>query len=94
MNLGRVIGTVVCTQKVPAWKGERLLLVQPCDPAGEPLGTRPVAAVDCVSAAPGQLVFFVRGREASTALGNPDNPADAAIVGLVDSLRHAPGATR
>lgn len=94
MNLGRIVGTVVCTQKVPAWRGQRLLLVQPVDAAGEALAARPLAAVDCVSAAPGQLVFFVRGREAATALEDPENPADAAIVGLVDALRHAPGEGR
>ena len=36
MHFARVIGTVVCTEKVPAWKGQRLLLVQPCDSAGKP----------------------------------------------------------
>lgn len=94
MNLARVVGTVVCTVKVPAWHGQRLMLIQPCDSKGEPLATRPVVAVDRVSAAPGQWVFFVKGREAATALENPENPADAAIVGLVDSVRHDPQATR
>lgn len=94
MHLARVIGTVVCTQKVPAWRGQRLLLLQPVDSRGEPLASRPFAAVDCVSCAPGQLVFFVRGREAATALADPENPADAAIVGQVDTLRHEPGARR
>ncbi len=39
------------------------------------------------SAACGQRVFYVRGREAANALPNPDNPADAAIVGIVDEVR-------
>lgn len=94
MNLARVVGTVVCTEKVPSWRGQRLLLIQPVGVDGKALATRPLAAVDCVSAAPGQLVFFVRGREAATALENPENPADAAITGLVDTLRHAPEARR
>ncbi|MBI5169324.1 MAG: EutN/CcmL family microcompartment protein [Candidatus Eisenbacteria bacterium] len=94
MHFARVIGTVVCTEKVPAWKGQRLLLVQPCDSAGKASSARPLVALDAVSAAPGQLVFYVRGREASTILANPENPADAAIVGLVDDVREAPGATR
>ncbi len=55
---------------------------------------RPLVALDSVSAAPGQLVFYVRGREASTILANPENPADAAIVGLVDAVREAPGEMR
>ena len=86
MNFATVIGTVVSTVKVPAWRGHRLLVLQPTDDAGQP-GGRPLVAVDLVSAAPGQRVFYVRGREAATALPNPDNPADAAIVGIVDEAR-------
>ena len=89
MQFARVIGTVVCTEKVPAWKGSRLLLVQPCDSAGTASAARPMTAVDLVSAAPGQLVFVVRGREAAVALENPENPADAAITGIVDAVRDA-----
>ena len=44
MHFARVIGTVVCTEKVPAWKGQRLLLVQPCDSAGKPSAARPLVA--------------------------------------------------
>lgn len=94
MHFARVVGTVVCTEKVRAWKGQRLLMIQPCDPQGQPTGARALVAVDRVSAAPGQWVFYVRGREAATALEDPENPADAAIVGLVDAVRHAPEATR
>jgi len=32
-------------------------------------------------------VFYVRGREAANALPDADNPADAAIVGIVDQVR-------
>jgi microcompartment protein CcmK/EutM len=86
MLFARVLGTVVATEKVPAWKGHRLLLLETTDPAGTPAAGRPFVAVDLVSAAPGQRVFVVRGREAAVALPNADNPADAAIVGLVDHV--------
>lgn len=89
MNFARVVGTVVCTEKVKPWRGQRLLLVQPTDSAGTPTNARPLAAIDLVSSAPGQLVFYVRGREAAVALDDPENPADAAIVGLVDDVREA-----
>ena len=94
MNFARVVGTVVATEKVSSWKGSRILVLQPCDSAGRPSAARPLAAIDLVSAAPGQLVFYVRGREAAVALANPENPADAAIVGIVDAVREAPGAMR
>lgn len=97
MHFARVIGTVVCTEKVPSWRGRRLLLLQPTNPQGADTGRR-LVAIDLVSAAPGQAVFYVRGREAATAMDNPENPADAAIVGIVDHVRDtgapAPGAGR
>ena len=89
MYFATVIGTVVATTKVPSWRGHRLLVLQPTDEIGAPRG-KPLVAIDLVSAAPGQRVFYVRGREAATALPNPDNPADAAIVGIVDELRKYP----
>jgi len=88
MHFARVIGTVVCTERVPSWRGHRMLLLQPTDSAGT-AGGRPLVAIDLVSAAPGQAVFYVRGREAANALPDADNPADAAIVGIVDDVREA-----
>ena len=85
MNLGRVIGTVVATQKIPSLTGHRLLIVQPEDEMGEPLGDA-LVAVDTVSAGPGEWVYFVRAREAAKALPDPFNAVDAAIVGIVDHV--------
>ena len=90
MNFGRVTGTVVCTEKVPVFRGHRILLVEPTDAEGKPQG-RPFAAIDLVSAAGGQRIFYVRGREAAAALPNADNPADAAIVGIVDHVHVVAG---
>ena len=89
MHVAQVVGTVVCTEKVKSFHAQRLLLMQPTDSQGRPQG-RTVVAIDLVSAAPGQRVFYVRGREAANALPNPDNPADAAIVGIVDDVRERP----
>ena len=83
MHFARVTGTVVCTAKVPSWRGQRLLLMQPTDPHGVPQG-RHLVAVDLVSAAQGQRVFYVRGREAAFPFGSQDVPTDAAIVGIID----------
>ncbi|HVP39545.1 MAG TPA: EutN/CcmL family microcompartment protein [Candidatus Saccharimonadales bacterium] len=86
MNLATVIGTLVATQKVPSLSGQRLLIIEPCDAQGAAVG-RPLVAVDLVSAAPGQLCFFVRAREAAHALPGKEHAVDAAIVGLVDEVR-------
>ena len=90
MQFARVIGTVVCTEKVRSFSGHRLLLVEPTDSGGTASGARPLVAVDLVSATRGQRVFLVRGREAANALPDADNPADAAIVGIVDAVREQP----
>ena len=89
MQLGRVVGTVVCTRKVSGWVGERLRLVQPITTAGQPTG-RPLVALDTVSADEGQSIFFVRGREAAQAIPDTFQPADAAIVALVDRIETDP----
>lgn len=85
MEFGEVIGTVVATRKVPAWHGQRLLRVQPLDAQGRRIGKK-LVALDVTSAAEGQRVFFVRGREAAEAIDDAFNPADAAIVAQVDRL--------
>src|SRR4029077_11863041 len=85
VQLGEVIGTGVCTRKGSVGAGPRLRLVQPIREDGKAQG-RPVVALDVVSSGDGQQVFFVKGREAAQAIADPVNPADAAIVVLVDRI--------
>ncbi len=91
MKLGRVIGRVVCTRKLETLEGLKLLLVQPVDENGKDAGS-PLVAFDTARAGHGDLVFFEAGKEAAQA--NPNgwfNPADAAIIGIVDAV-HGAGA--
>jgi ethanolamine utilization protein EutN len=83
MKLGRVIGSVVSTQKVDSFEGVKLLLVQPLDENYEETGS-PLAACDTVQAGTGDIVMFEGGREAALALENWFNPSDATIMGIVD----------
>lgn len=83
MNFARVIGTVWCTMKDESLVGQRLLVIQPENEAGESRG-EPLVAADCVSARAGDRVFFVRSREAAKALPGKFAPLDAAILGIVD----------
>ena len=85
MQLARVIGDVVSTQKDPLFQGIKLLLVQPIGADGRDVG-RPLVAVDSVGAGVGERVFFVRGKEASFPFHPVEVPADAGIVGIVDHL--------
>jgi ethanolamine utilization protein EutN len=95
MQLARVIGTCVASEKTAGLQGIRLLLVEPVDAAGRATGT-PIVAADTVSAGEGEMVFLVGAREASLALEEAFVPVDAAIVGLVDEAwrSDAPGFLR
>lgn len=85
MYLGRVIGTVVASQKSEGLEGVKLLVVQPLDEAGQNSKPREVA-VDTVQAGPGDHVYLVGAREAALALEPSFVPVDAAIVGIVDEV--------
>jgi ethanolamine utilization protein EutN len=85
MHIAKVIGTVVATRKVEQLRGSKLLVVQLLNPTGEPKG-RPLIAVDTVRAGPGDLVYIVKGREAAHTRDDKFNPADAAIMGIVDRV--------
>ena len=83
MQLGRVIGDVVVTRKDETLTGLTLLVVQPLTPEREPAG-RALVAADAVGAGVGEIVFFVRGKEASFPFYPGQPPVDAGIVGIVD----------
>jgi len=73
----------VSTIKDSNLTGLTLLVVQPLNAAGEPVG-RTLVAVDSVGAGVGENVFFVRGREAAFPFYPVEPPTDAAIIGIVD----------
>jgi ethanolamine utilization protein EutN len=83
MQLARVIGDVVATRKDENLAGITLLVVQPLTPELEPAG-RPIVAVDSLGAGVGEVVFVVRGKEASFPFYPVEPPVDAGIVGIVD----------
>lgn len=89
MQLGRVLGRVVASEKAPGLEGIRFLIVQPLDKAEKPRGETLVAADAVFMAGPGELVYFVASREAAEALPEPFVPVDHAIVGIVDQLHLA-----
>jgi ethanolamine utilization protein EutN len=86
MQLGRVLGSVVATEKAPGLEGVRFLLVQPLDKSGKAKGETLVAADAVSMAGPGEMVYFVASREAAEALPERFVPVDHAIVGIVDQV--------
>lgn len=83
MQLARVTGTVVATQKDPRLHGLKLLVLEPLTAERRTAG-RAIVAVDTVGAGQGEDVFFVRGREAALPFLPTQVPTDASVVGIVD----------
>lgn len=85
MKLGKVIGNVICTQKIDSFQGIKLLLVQPLNEKLEEIGDS-VVACDTVQAGTNDIVFYEGGREAALGLENWFNPSDLTIMGIVDQV--------
>jgi ethanolamine utilization protein EutN len=86
VQIARVVGTVVATQKHRKFEGAKLLLVQPLNADDTPRGNA-LLAVDGVGAGVDEKVLVVmEGRAAGEALGRKGAPVDAAIVGIIDTV--------
>ena len=83
MNIGIVIGSVVCTVKTPTLKGRRLLVVRKLV-NGKPAGT--VIACDATGEAGlGDTVYMIGRAEAALMLDlESPPPSDTTIAGIID----------
>ena len=86
MIVAKVMGLAVATLKHETLKTTKLLLVQAADASGNPTGEL-FLAVDLVGAGEGELVVVSQGSSARAVTGQNSSPIDAAIVGILDSLR-------
>ena len=98
MYLARVTGNVVASQKDKTLNGQKLLVVEPLNvkyddatqkPASLGNTGRAIVAIDVVGAGDGQLVLVVQGSSARMTDVTKNVPADAVIVGIVDSAEYA-----
>lgn len=87
MLMGKVVGTVVSTQKDEGLKGFKLLIVQNVGLDMKLLPSYEVA-VDAVGAGMGELVIVVRGSSARMCQQTLQKPVDSAIIAIVDSLEY------
>ncbi len=88
MYLGRVVGCVWATVKNPQLKGLRMLIVQPVTPELKETGKR-LVCTDWTGARTGDLIYWVRGKEATMPFLPAEPPTDTTIVGIVDSLNYS-----
>jgi ethanolamine utilization protein EutN len=89
MILGKVIGSIWCTQKEEGMSHIKLLIIEPITWKGEAAG-QPIIAADKLGAGQGERVIIARGSPART-LFNKNAPIDAVVVGIVDSLEVGEG---
>ncbi|HUU49625.1 MAG TPA: EutN/CcmL family microcompartment protein [Nitrospinota bacterium] len=84
MLLGKVIGTVVSTQKEEQLKGFKFYIVEQVD-ANNHLTGDTIVAVDSVGSGIGEIVLYATGSSARQTKITENKPVDAVIVAIVDT---------
>jgi microcompartment protein CcmK/EutM len=84
MQLAKVVGTVVASQKETSLEGLKLLVVRALDEEGRETGTHVVAA-DAVGAGPEEIVLVASGSSARQTKLTDKRPVDAVIMAIVDT---------
>ncbi|MBQ3356315.1 MAG: ethanolamine utilization protein EutN [Oscillospiraceae bacterium] len=83
MYIGEVVGTVVATVKEPGLENIPLLVVHKIEKGKK---TKMIVAADSTrQAGKGDIVYMIGSREAGRIFRTKLTPADAAIVGFIDS---------
>jgi microcompartment protein CcmK/EutM len=85
MKMGRVVGSVVATNKDPSLVGAKLLVVENLSPDLQREGGY-VVAVDAVGAGANEVVLYASGSSARQTPATKDRPVDAVIMAIVDSF--------
>lgn len=86
MILCKVSGTLVATQKNEHLKDKKMLIVQPIDLDGNPIG-RDIIAIDSVDAGVGDTVLIIQeGSGAQQILQSKKVPVHSVVVAVVDGM--------
>ena len=85
MIMGKVVGTVVATQKDEGLDGFKLQIVQSFDMSTMGLKDTFLVAVDGVGAGEGEYVLCCSGSSARLTDATENRPVDAVIVAIVDT---------
>jgi ethanolamine utilization protein EutN len=86
MQIARVVGTVVATQKHRKFEGAKLLMVQPLNLDGTPRANALRAVVGVGAGVHEMVLVVLEARAAGEALGKKAAPVDAAIIGIIDQV--------
>ena len=86
MIIGKVIGSVVCTQKDQSLKGIKMLCIQPIHIISADTVGSPIVALDAIGAGVGEMVMIVGGSSARNADGFAKVAVDQSIIAIVDTI--------
>ena len=82
MIVGKVVGSVVSTQKSEKLIGQKFMIVEPVHHMKSELSQ--IVAIDMSGAGSGEYVLVAQGSAARIGCGEETAPIDAAIVGIID----------
>lgn len=86
MQIGRVKGTVVSTNKAEKLTGLKLLLVKPIDLESMQEKGGLLVAIDAVGAGEGEVVMLVGGSSSRQTAITDGKPVDMSIVAIIDHI--------
>jgi ethanolamine utilization protein EutN/carbon dioxide concentrating mechanism protein CcmL len=86
MQIGRVKGTVVSTNKSEKLQGLKLLIVKPVKIESFEEKGDVFVAVDAVGAGEGEIVMCVGGSSSRQTSITDNKPVDQSIVAIIDSI--------
>ena len=85
MVIGKIVGSVVSTQKDEKLEGLTFYVVKELDLSMKYTG-KSVIAVDAVGAGLDEVVLYASGSSARQTVYTDGKPVDATIMGIIDSI--------
>ncbi len=90
MILCKVIGNITSTVKHKSYNGKKIMLVVPLSLEGKEKEGKSFLAIDQVQAGEGETVIVLKeGSSARLVIDDPEAPARAIIMGIVDEVKMA-----
>lgn len=83
MLIGKVVGTVVASQKEEKLEGVKLLVLRQVNVEGQ-VGAGYVIAVDAVGAGLDEYVLYASGSSARQTVVTDKRPVDAVVMAIID----------
>jgi len=86
MQICKVVGTVVSTNKTEKLSGMKLLLVRAIDLDTFTEKGAPTVSIDTVGAGEGEVVMIVGGSSSRATSATEGKPVDSAIIAIIDHI--------